>query len=40
MKVVWTNSQTEKFNFQKGYCFFAANKKKEATPYFTKVQKF
>jgi TolA-binding protein len=32
-------SQTEKFNFQKGYCYFVANKKKEATPYFNKVQK-
>ena len=27
----------DKFNFQKGYSFFSAGKKKEATPYFNKV---
>ncbi len=27
----------DKFNFQRGYCFFSANKKKEATSYFNKV---
>ncbi|WP_309641396.1 tetratricopeptide repeat protein [Flavobacterium sp.] len=27
----------DKFNFQKGYCYFSAGKKKEATPYFNKV---
>ena len=29
----------DRFNFQKGYSFFSANKKKEATPYFNKVVK-
>lgn len=28
----------ERFDFQKGYAFFSAKKKKEATTYFTKVQ--
>ncbi|HEX8270123.1 MAG TPA: tetratricopeptide repeat protein [Flavobacterium sp.] len=32
-----TSSETDKFNFQKGYAFFSAGKKKEATPYFNKV---
>ena len=32
-----TSAETEKFNFQKGYSFFSAGKKKEATPYFNKV---
>jgi TolA-binding protein len=32
-----TASEMEKFNFQKGYSFFSAGKKKEATPYFNKV---
>ncbi len=27
----------DRFNFQKGYSYFSANKKKEATPYFNKV---
>ncbi len=30
-------SEQDKFNFQKGYAFFNAGKKKEATPYFNKV---
>jgi len=29
--------EQDKFNFQKGYSFFNAGKKKEATPYFNKV---
>jgi TolA-binding protein len=29
--------EQDKFNFQKGYSFFSAGKKKEATPYFNKV---
>ena len=29
--------EKDKFNFQKGYSFFSAGKKKEATPYFNKV---
>ncbi|MFT3796795.1 tetratricopeptide repeat protein [Flavobacterium sp.] len=29
--------EQDKFNFQKGYAFFNAGKKKEATPYFNKV---
>lgn len=29
--------ELDKFNFQKGYSFFTAGKKKEATPYFNKV---
>jgi len=29
--------ELDKFNFQKGYSFFNAGKKKEATPYFNKV---
>jgi tetratricopeptide (TPR) repeat protein len=29
--------ELEKFNFQKGYCYFSAGKKKEAAPYFTSV---
>lgn len=29
--------ELEKFNFQKGYCYFSAGKKKEAAPYFTAV---
>jgi len=29
--------ELDKFNFQKGYSFFSAGKKKEATPYFNKV---
>lgn len=32
-----TNAETEKFNFQKGYAYFSAGKKKEATAYLTKV---
>ena len=32
-----TNEEIEKFNFQKGYAYFSANKKKEATAYFNKV---
>ncbi|HEY0091040.1 MAG TPA: tetratricopeptide repeat protein, partial [Flavobacterium sp.] len=34
-----TQSETDKFNFQKGYSLFTAKKKKEATPYFNKVLK-
>lgn len=30
-------TEQDKFNFQKGYSFFNAGKKKEATPYFNKV---
>jgi len=33
-----TFEEQEKFNFQKGYAFFTAKKKKEATNYFNKVQ--
>ncbi|WP_298225171.1 tetratricopeptide repeat protein [Flavobacterium sp.] len=29
--------ELDKFNFQKGYAYFSAGKKKEATPYFNKV---
>lgn len=32
-----TYQELEKFKFQKGYCFFSAGKKKEATPYFNSV---
>ena len=32
-----TRTETDKFNFQKGYAFFSAKKKKEATTYFNKV---
>jgi tetratricopeptide (TPR) repeat protein len=32
-----SSDEIEKFNFQKGYAFFSANNKKEATPYFNKV---
>jgi tetratricopeptide (TPR) repeat protein len=32
-----TYSEQEKFNFQKGYAFFTAKNKKEATAYFNKV---
>ncbi len=32
-----TRAETDKFNFQKGYAFFSAKKKKEATTYFNKV---
>ncbi|HLF52097.1 tetratricopeptide repeat protein [Flavobacterium sp.] len=32
-----SNDDIEKFNFQKGYAFFSANNKKEATTYFNKV---
>ena len=32
-----TSKEKDKFNFQKGYSFFSAKKKKEATPYFNKV---
>ncbi len=32
-----TNDEIEKFNFQKGYAYFTANKKKEATTYLNKV---
>jgi len=32
-----TNEEREKFNFQKGYCFFSAKNKKEADKYFNKV---
>src|SRR5690606_10197198 len=32
-----TSSEMEKYNFQKGYSYFSAGKKKEATPYFNKV---
>jgi TolA-binding protein len=32
-----TAKETDKFNFQKGYSFFTAKKKKEATGYFNKV---
>mgnify|MGYP000923789858 FL=1 len=32
-----TYSEQEKFNFQKGYAFFTAKNKKEATTYFNKV---
>jgi len=32
-----TNSEREKFNFQKGYANFSGNRKKEATNYFNKV---
>jgi TolA-binding protein len=32
-----TQSETDKFNFQKGYSFFTAKKKKEATQYFNQV---
>ena len=33
-----TYDEQEKFNFQKGYAYFTAKKKKEATNYFNKVQ--
>lgn len=33
-----TYTEQEKFNFQKGYAYFTAKKKKEATTYFNKVQ--
>ncbi len=33
-----TFEEQEKFNFQKGYAYFTAKKKKEATTYFNKVQ--
>ena len=29
--------ELEKYKFQKGYCYFSAGKKKEATPYFNEV---
>jgi TolA-binding protein len=32
-----TDKEIDKFNFQKGYSFFTAKKKKEATTYFNKV---
>lgn len=32
-----SSEDRDRFNFQKGYAFFSANKKKEATPYFNKV---
>ena len=32
-----TFEETQKFNFEKGYAYFSANKKKEATTYFNKV---
>jgi len=32
-----TFDEMEKYNFQKGYAYFSANKKKEATTYLTKV---
>jgi tetratricopeptide (TPR) repeat protein len=32
-----TYQEIEKFNFQKGYSYFSANKRKEATSYFNKV---
>ena len=32
-----TFDEIEKYNFQKGYAYFSANKKKEATAYLTKV---
>ena len=32
-----TRAETEKFNFQKGYAYFSAKKKKEAASYFNKV---
>ncbi|ESU20504.1 TPR-domain containing protein [Flavobacterium cauense R2A-7] len=32
-----SNEEREKFNFQKGYCFFSAKNKKEADKYFNKV---
>ncbi|CAM3522064.1 TPR-domain containing protein [Flavobacterium saliperosum S13] len=32
-----TNEEREKFNFQKGYCYFSAKNKKEADKYFNKV---
>ena len=32
-----TYAEMEKFNFQKGYAYFSANKKKEATTYLNKV---
>ena len=32
-----TGEEMEKFNFQKGYAYFSANKKKEATAYLNKV---
>lgn len=32
-----TNDEMEKFNFQKGYAYFSAGKKKEATTYLNKV---
>ena len=32
-----STEEMEQFNFQKGYCFFATNNKKEATTYFNKV---
>lgn len=32
-----SSAEQDKFNFQKGYAFFSAGKKKEATPYFNKV---
>jgi tetratricopeptide (TPR) repeat protein len=32
-----SNGEIEKYNFQKGYSFFSANRKKEATTYLTKV---
>jgi tetratricopeptide (TPR) repeat protein len=33
-----TYDELEKYNFQKGYAYFTAKKKKEATTYFNKVQ--
>lgn len=32
-----SNDEREKFNFQKGYCYFSAKNKKEAEKYFNKV---
>ncbi|ESU25846.1 TPR-domain containing protein [Flavobacterium limnosediminis JC2902] len=32
-----SNEEREKFNFQKGYCYFSAKNKKEADKYFNKV---
>ena len=32
-----SSEEIQKFNFQKGYAYFSANKKKEATTYFNKV---
>lgn len=32
-----SRAESDKFNFQKGYSYFTAKKKKEATPYFNKV---